>query len=184
GVGVLWARRELLEAMDPFLGGGDMIRLVRLEESTWNDVPYKFEAGTPNIADVIAFGAALDYLSAIGMAEVRAHELALTRYALRRLKHLEAVTVYGPSDPEQRGGVIAFNYGDIHPHDLGQILDGYGIAIRAGHHCAQPLMRRLGVVATARASFYIYNEEQEVDALVEGIASAAEFFGHVSRATV
>lgn len=184
GVGVLWARRELLDSMDPFLGGGEMIRLVKPEESTWNDPPYKFEAGTPNIADVIAFSPALDYLSTIGMQAVREHELALTRYALQRLQQLEDITIYGPRDPERRGGVIAFNYGDIHPHDLGQILDGYGIAVRAGHHCAQPLMRRLDVVATARASFYIYNDEREIDALVESIKSAAELFGHVSRATV
>jgi cysteine desulfurase/selenocysteine lyase len=184
GVGVLWARADILEAMDPFLGGGDMIRIVKLEESTWNDIPYKFEAGTPNIADVVAFGSAFDYLSALGMDAVREHEIALTRYALDRMSVLDDMTIYGPRDAEARGGVVAFNFGDIHPHDLGQVLDSYGIAVRAGHHCAQPLMRRYDVAATARASFYIYNEEREVDALIEGLHSAAEFFGHVSRAAV
>jgi cysteine desulfurase/selenocysteine lyase len=184
GVGVLWARREILEAMGPFLGGGDMIRLVKLEESTWNDVPYKFEAGTPNIADVVAFSAAIDYLNELGMANVREHELDLTRYALDCLRTLDGIRIFGPLDPERRGGVIAFNVGDIHPHDLGQILDSYGIAIRAGHHCAQPLMRRFDVAATARASFYVYNEKREIDALIEGLNAAAEFFGHVSRAAV
>ncbi len=177
GVGVLYGRYELLEAMEPFLTGGEMIRRVRLDGATWNDVPWKFEAGTPNIADVIAFGVALDYLSALGMENVRAHEEALTAYTLRRLRQLEDIIVYGPKDASQRGGVISFNYPGIHPHDVGTILDREGVAIRAGHHCAQPLMRRLGVTGTARASFYIYNTPDEVDALIEGVEKVRAFFG-------
>ena len=176
GVGVLYARGELLEAMDPFLGGGEMIRRVRLEESTWNDVPWKFEAGTPNIGDVCAFAAALDYLQGLGMANVRAHEVALARETMRRLSQIEGVTVYGPESAEARGGVVAFNLADVHPHDVGTVLDRHGVAIRAGHHCAQPLMTRLDVVATARASFYVYNTGDELDALVEGIEAAARLF--------
>jgi cysteine desulfurase / selenocysteine lyase len=177
GVGVLYGRYELLEAMEPFLTGGEMIRRVRLDGATWNDVPWKFEAGTPNIADVIAFGAALDYLSALGMENVRAHEEALAVYALRRLRQLEDIIVYGPKDASQRGGVISFNYPGIHPHDVGTILDREGVAIRAGHHCAQPLMRRLGVTGTVRASFYIYNTPEEADALIEGVEKVRAFFG-------
>jgi cysteine desulfurase/selenocysteine lyase len=176
GVGVLYARRELLESMDPFLGGGEMIRRVRLEESTWNDVPWKFEAGTPNIGDVCAFGATLDYLSELGMANVREHEVAITRTAMRRLSAIPDLTIYGPESVQARGGVVTFNVGDVHPHDLGTVLDSYGVAIRAGHHCAQPLMKRLGVVATARASFYVYNKDEELDTLVEGIEAAARLF--------
>ncbi len=176
GVGVLYARRELLEAIDPFLGGGEMIRRVRLEESTWNDVPWKFEAGTPNIGDVCAFGATIDYLQALGMENVREHEIELTRAAMRRLSRVPELTIYGPESVEARGGVVAFNVGDMHPHDLGTVLDSYGVAIRAGHHCAQPLMKRLDVVATARASFYIYNTIEELDTLVEGIEAAARLF--------
>jgi len=178
GVGVLYARYDLLEAMEPYQSGGEMIRRVRLEGATWNDVPWKFEAGTPNIADVIAFGAALDYLCALGMDYVRAHEQELTAYALGRLAQLEDIITYGPRDASQRGGVISFNYPDIHPHDVGTILDREGIAIRAGHHCAQPLMRRFDIAGTARASFYIYNTREEVDALVQGIEKARAFFSH------
>jgi cysteine desulfurase/selenocysteine lyase len=180
GVGVLYARYELLEAMEPYQGGGEMIRRVRLEGATWNDVPWKFEAGTPSIADVIAFSAALDYLSALGMGNVRAHEQAVTAYALGRLRQLEDIIIYGPQDISQRGGVVSFNYPDIHPHDVGTILDREGVAIRAGHHCAQPLMRRFDISGTARASFYIYNTLEEVDALVEGIEKARAFFGHAA----
>jgi cysteine desulfurase/selenocysteine lyase len=176
GVGVLYARRELLEEMDPFLGGGEMIRRVRQEESTWNDVPWKFEAGTPNIGDVCAFGATLDYLNGLGMEAVRAHEVEVTRDALRKLSQIPDVVVYGPESVEARGGVVAFNLGDIHAHDVGTVLDRHGVAIRAGHHCAQPLMKRLGVVATARASFYVYNTSEELDTLVEGIEAAARLF--------
>ena len=182
GVGVLWGRRELLQDMDPFLGGGEMISIVEREESTWAALPNKFEAGTPNIADVIAFGPALDYLTEIGMEAVRAHEVETIAYALDRLNAVEGLTVYGPPDPEQRGGVAAFNYLDIHAHDLSTILDGDGVAIRAGHHCAQPLMRRLGVPATARASFYLYNRPDEVDALIDALAGAASLFGHAPAA--
>ena len=178
GVGVLWGRRDLLQEMDPFLGGGEMISLVTREESTWAALPHKFEAGTPNIADVVAFGPALDYLSDLGMDAVRAHELETVAYALDRLQSIEGLTLYGPADPTQRGGVAAFNYLDIHPHDLSTILDGRGVAIRAGHHCAQPLMRRLGVPATARASFYLYNRVDEVDALVDSLREAAAVFGY------
>ena len=176
GVGVLYARRELLEAMDPFLGGGEMIKRVGLDESTWNDVPWKFEAGTPNIGDVCAFGAAIDYLQGLGMEQVRAHEVALTREALGRLSELPGLTFYGPESAEERGGVVAFNLEDVHPHDLGTVCDQHGVAIRAGHHCAQPLMRRLDCVATARASFYVYNTVEELDALVEGIQATARLF--------
>ena len=176
GVGVLYARRELLEEMDPFLGGGEMIRRVRLEESTWNDAPWKFEAGTPNIGDVCAFGAALDYLQALGMENVRAHEVVLAREAMRRLSQVPDITIYGPESAGARGGVVSFNLRDVHPHDVGTVLDRHGVAIRAGHHCAQPLMARLDVVATARASFYVYNTIDELDALVEGIQAAARLF--------
>ena len=166
--------------MDPFLGGGSMISRVTLEESTWADVPHKFEAGTPNIADVIALGAAIDYLEALGMDDVRAHEKEITGYALERLAQLPEVTIYGPMDVEERIGVVSFNYGDIHPHDLSQVLDQYGVAVRASHHCAQPLMRRLDCAATARASFYIYNTKAEVDALVSALQEAGRYFA-VSR---
>lgn len=180
GVGVLYARRSVLEKMVPFLGGGEMISKVTLEESTWNELPWKYEAGTPNIADVVAFGAAIDYLRGLGMESVRAHEIDLAGYALDVLGRMPEVVIYGPRDAASRGGVIAFNVGELHPHDVGTVLDSYGIAVRAGHHCAQPLMKRLGVVATARASFYIYNRRQEVDALAEGIREVVRFF---SRAT-
>jgi len=181
GVGVLYARRELLEEMDPFLGGGEMIRRVRLEESTWNDIPWKFEAGTPNIGDVCAFAAAIDYLQALGMESVRAHEVALTRAAMRRLASVPNVTVYGPESADARGGVVAFNLEGVHPHDLGTVLDRHGVAIRAGHHCAQPLMHRLDVVATGRASFYVYNTEEELDALIEGIEATERLFRAPAR---
>jgi cysteine desulfurase/selenocysteine lyase len=181
GVGVLYGRHELLEAMEPFLSGGEMIRRVRLDGATWNDVPWKFEAGTPNIADVIAFSAALDYLTALGMANVRAHEEELTAYALRRLREREELIIYGPLDVSRRSGVISFNCPDIHPHDVGTILDREGVAIRAGHHCAQPLMNRFGVAGTVRASFYIYNIPEEVDALVQGIEKVRAFFGDAGR---
>ena len=185
GVGVLWARPGLLETMEPFLGGGEMISVVRPDESSWADVPHKFEAGTPNIADVIAFGAAIDYLSALGMANVRAHERELTAYALDRLASLPQVRIFGPMDPDLRGGVVAFSVEDVHPHDVATIVDQFGVAIRAGHHCAQLLARRLGVPATNRASFYLYNESREVDVLVDALKEAIEVFGRGdSRAAV
>ena len=179
GVGVLYGKPEHLEAMDPVFGGGDMIREVWLDHSTWNEVPWKFEAGTPNIADVIAFGAAVDYLSALGMANVQQHEQSLTAYALKVLGAMEDLVIYGPRDAALRGGVVAFNVGGLHPHDLGQLLDAEGIAVRAGHHCCQPLMRTLGVAGTARASFYIYNHPDEVDALARALVNAKEVLNGV-----
>lgn len=176
GVGVLWGRRDLLDAMPPWQGGGDMILTVSLERSTWNEVPHKFEAGTPNIAGVIGFGAAIEYLQQLGMEAVRAHERALTAYALDRLVDVPGLTLYGPLDPDHRAGVVSFGIDGIHPHDIGQVLDSRGVAIRAGHHCAQPVMQRLGISATARASFYIYNTIEEVDALVAAVGEAARFF--------
>ncbi|CAN5783158.1 cysteine desulfurase SufS [soil metagenome] len=175
GVGVLWGKPDLLEEMDPFLGGGEMIREVYLDHSTWNELPYKFEAGTMNIAQVIGLGAAVDYLSELGMDQVREHERSLGEYAYRRLSELEDITLYGPK--KERMGLVSFSLPDVHPHDLSQFLDQEGIAIRSGHHCTQPLMRRLGTVATARASFYLYNTEQEVDALVDALIKTREFFG-------
>ena len=177
GVGVLWGRQQLLADLDPFLGGGEMISVVNREESSWAALPHKFEAGTPNIADVVAFGAALDYLSGLGMQTVRDHDHALTAYAMDRLSGIEGLEIYGPADAERRGAVVAFNYADIHSHDIATILDRGGVAVRAGHHCAQPLMRSLAVPATARASFYIYNEMFEIDALVDGLRDAGERFG-------
>ena len=176
GVGVLYGRPELLEEMEPFLGGGEMIRKVTYEGATWNDLPWKFEAGTPNIADVIAFGAAIDYLDHLGMENVREHEVEITDYALTRLSQLEGIVMYGPPDPRKRGGVVSFNFGDLHPHDIGTVLDHHGVAIRAGHHCTQPLMRTLGVSGTARASFYVYNTPEEVDVLVEALEATRDFF--------
>ena len=181
GVGVLYAREELLDAMDPFLGGGEMIADVQLTSATWNDIPWKFEAGTPNIADVIAFGEALAYLEAVGMRAVRAHEQELTGYAMARLREIDGLTLYGPPAVEDRGGVVAFNLAGLHPHDVGTVLDAEGVAIRAGHHCAKPLMRRLGVAATARASFYLYNTQEEIDQLVEALEVAKAFFNKPAR---
>jgi cysteine desulfurase/selenocysteine lyase len=171
---------ELLEAMDPFMGGGDMILTVTMEQSTWADVPSKFEAGTPNIGGVVGFGAALDYLSGIGMHNVRAHELEITEYALRRLADVPGVTIFGPERAEDRGGVVSFELEGIHPHDVGQVLDSHGVAIRVGHHCAQPVMAALNVPATARASFYIYNTPDEVDALASALESTNRMFGGTS----
>ena len=182
GIGVLYARESLLEEMAPFLTGGEMVKEVTLERASWNDLPMRFEAGTPNIADAIGFGAAIDYLSALGMDNVREHELSMTCYALERFKELEEVVVYGPTDLAQRGGVASFYASDIHPHDVGTILDQMGIAIRAGHHCAMPLMQRMQVPATGRASFYIYNTEEEIDLLIEGLNETLRFFGNAPRA--
>jgi cysteine desulfurase/selenocysteine lyase len=177
GVGALYARPEILSALEPVLGGGGMIDEVWLDHSTWAAVPERFEAGTPNIADVIAFGAAIDYLNELGMDNVRRHEMATTAYALDRLAAIPEVTLYGPRDVSVRGGVVSFNYGDIHPHDVSTVVDSVGVAIRAGHHCCQPLMQRLGVSATARASFYVYNDEADVDSLVRALARVKEIFG-------
>jgi len=179
GVGVLWGRPEILEGMDPFLGGGEMIREVHLDYSTWNDLPHKFEAGTMNIAQAIGLGAAVDYLGILGMENVREHERRLGEYAHQRLSEIEDIIIYGPE--KDRAGLVSFSLPDVHPHDVSQLLDEEGIAIRSGHHCCQPLMRRLGVAATARASFYLYNTEAEVDALVEALVRAREFFGAFAR---
>lgn len=176
GVGVLWARAGLLEEMLPFLGGGDMIATVREETSTWADVPHKFEAGTPNIADVIAFGAAVEYLEGLSMQAVRAHEVAITSYAMDALAKVPGLVMHGPRDPNDRGGVVSFEIEGVHPHDLATIADGHGVAIRAGHHCAQLLMRHLRVPATNRASFAIYNDNEDVDVLLEAIAHAQSVF--------
>ena len=184
GVGVLYAREELLESMEPFLGGGEMISDVQLTSSTWNEIPWKFEAGTPNIADVIAFGEALAYLERLGMEAVRAHEQELTAYALKRLSEIGGLTLYGPRlNASDRGGIVSFNLAGLHPHDVGTVLDAEGIAVRAGHHCAKPLMRRLGVVATARASFYLYNTREEIDRLVDAIQAVKAFFDRPAHAT-
>jgi len=176
GVGVLYAKKEFLEKMRPFMGGGDMIKEVFKFYTNYNEVPYKFEAGTPNIADVVGFGAAIDYLEKIGMEHVRKHEIDLTEYALKSILSMKYVTVYGPRDPNYRGGVISFNIADIHPHDLATIMNDHGIAIRSGHHCAQVLMQRLDVPATSRASFYIYNTKEEIDKFVNAIKEAGRIF--------
>jgi len=175
GVGMLWGRKELLDSMPPFMAGGGMIGVVRMESSTYADVPARFEAGTPAIAEAVGFGAAIDYLEAVGMDRLHQYELELAGYAMQRLRETSAVTVYGP-DMTHRTGVISFTVGDIHAHDLASILDSEGVAIRAGHHCNQPLMEQLGVSATARASFYLYNTPTEVDALVAAIEKAKKLF--------
>lgn len=177
GIGVLYGKRHLLEAMEPFLFGGEMIGEVQLEYATWKEIPWKFEAGTPNIAGAIALGVAVDYLTNLGMENVRAYEERLTAYAMEQLRTVEGLVMYGPS--EGRGGLVAFNLGEIHPHDVSTVLDQEGVAIRAGHHCAQPLHRWLDVAATARASFYIYNTEEDIDRLVAALKKTREFFGHV-----
>jgi cysteine desulfurase/selenocysteine lyase len=178
GIGALWARAELLEAMEPLEGGGEMIADVGLYESRWAPIPHKFEAGTPPVAQAVGFGAAIDYLSDLGMDAVRAHELDITRYALDRLAEIPDLTVYGPDDPTRRGGAVSFELADIHAHDLATILDEeYAVAVRAGHHCAKPLMRHLHVPATARASFYVYTVPSDIDALVAALLRAREVFG-------
>ncbi len=175
GIGVLYGKRALLEAMPPWMGGGDMISTVKLEGSTWNDLPYKFEAGTPAIAEVIGLGYAVDYLSELGMDKIHAHEQIITDYALERLAEVPGLTVYGP-EAAKKGGVAAFSFGDIHAHDVAQLLDAEGVAVRAGHHCAMPLHDYLKVNATARASFYLYNTLSEVDALIEALYKAKKTF--------
>ena len=176
GVGVLYVKRDVLEHMEPFLRGGEMVLEVSYEGATWNDLPMRFEAGTPNIADAIALGAAVDYLEELGMDNIRQHEIQLTAYALEAFRELEELDVFGPRDTEARGGIVSFHSSDVHPHDIGTVLDRQGIAIRTGHHCTMPLMRTLGVAATARASFYIYNTEEEVDLLVDGLKQALRYF--------
>lgn len=180
GIGVLWAREQLLEEMPPFLGGGEMIADVRLDGFSTTEIPWKFEAGTPPIAEAIGLHAAIDYLQGVGLEAVHAHESALTAYALGRLaeRHGDALTIFGPgADPLGRGGVVSFSLAGIHPHDVAQVLDERRICVRAGHHCAKPLMTCLGVAATTRASFYLYNEEDDVDELVEGLATVRALFG-------
>ena len=176
GSGGLWARAELLDAMPPFLGGGEMILEVWIDHATYNEIPYKFEAGTPNIAQSIGLGTAVDYLNELGMEDVHRHEVELVTYALGELRKIDGLRVFGPADPAKRGGVVSFWMDDLHPHDLATIVDTEGVAIRAGHHCAQPLMRVLGVPATSRASFYVYNTNEDVDALVAALGKARETF--------
>ncbi len=176
GVGVLWGRRTLLEAMPPFMTGGDMIRDVTLTRSTWNDLPWKFEAGTPAIAEGIGLGASVDYLTGLGMDKVRQHEIELTAYALEKMQDIPDLTIYGPLQAVDRGGIISFNLGEVHPHDLATLLDREAIAVRAGHHCCQPLIELLETSATTRASFYVYNTPQEVDRLVEALHKARKIF--------
>lgn len=175
GIGILYGKRELLEAMPPFMGGGDMIRRVRLESSLWNDLPWKFEAGTPSIAEGIGFGAAVDYLSGVGMDDIHAHEQFITGYALEALSEIEGLTLLGPP-AAQKGGVAAFTLFDIHPHDIAQILDEDGIAVRAGHHCAMPLHEKLALPASVRASFYLYTTTEEIDKLVAGLHRVKKVF--------
>ncbi len=177
GIGVLWGKPDLLEEMEPWEGGGEMIATVGLYESTWAPVPQKFEAGTPPIAEAVGLAAAVHYLEEIGMEAVRSHDLELTAYALDRLSEVPNLIQYGPTDVKVRGGVISFTLGDVHPHDIATILDSRGISVRAGHHCAKPLMADLGVAATARASFHVYNSREDVDALVAGLHEARSLFG-------
>jgi cysteine desulfurase/selenocysteine lyase len=176
GVGALWGRRELLEGMEPFNLGGHMIRKVQFEETTWGDLPHKFEAGTSPIAEAVGFGAAVDYLTNVGLDAIEQHEHDLVAYALERLADVPGIRLYGPA-PERRAGIVSFNMEGIHPHDVAQVLDWEGVAIRAGHHCCQPLMARLGVAATNRASFYLYTVREEIDRLVDGLLRARKVFG-------
>ncbi|KMY51709.1 cysteine desulfurase [Peribacillus loiseleuriae] len=179
GIGVLYGKKELLEKMEPVEFGGEMIDFVGLYESTWKELPWKFEGGTPIIAGAIGLGAAIDFLSEIGLDNIEAHEHHLAAYALERMAEIDGLTIYGPLDPMKRAGVITFNVADVHPHDLATVLDMDGIAIRAGHHCAQPLMKWLDVSATARASFYLYNTEEDIDKLVKGLVKTKEYFSNV-----
>jgi cysteine desulfurase / selenocysteine lyase len=176
GIGALWGRRELLEQMSPFQLGGEMIRSVKLDKTSWNELPYKFEAGTPAIAEAVGFGAAVDYLGEVGLGAIEQHEHELLAYALEKLGELDGVTCYGPP-PERRAGIVSFNVDGIHPHDVAQVLDWEGVAIRAGHHCTQPLMTRLGVAATSRASFYLYTIPDEIDRLVAGVERVQKVLG-------
>ena len=179
GIGGLIGPRRLFDAMPPYQMGGDMVEFVYDDRTTWNSLPHKFEAGTPNAADAVGLAAAAEYLDGIGMDEVLRHEQALVAEASERLLRIDGITVYGPA-PAERSGVVSFTLDDVHPHDLATILDGEGVCIRAGNHCAQPLMRRLDVSATARASFYVYNETSDIDALIDGVLKAKEIFGHAA----
>ncbi|EAC9534509.1 cysteine desulfurase [Listeria monocytogenes] len=177
GIGALYGKRELLDAMEPTEFGGEMIDFVELYDSTWKELPWKFEAGTPIIGGAIALGAAIDYLAEVGLANIHAHEQALASYAIEEMSKIEGITIYGPKDASKRCGLVTFNLEGTHPHDIATILDEDGIAIRAGHHCAQPLMKWLDVSSTARASFYIYNTKEEIDALIDGLKLTKEYFG-------
>ena len=181
GIGVLYVKPSVLETLEPFLRGGEMVREVWFDHATWNDIPNRFEAGTPDIADTIALGAAIDYLQALGMESVRKHEIESTAYALERFKEIEEMDILGPRDAESRGGLVAFALGDVHPHDVGTLLDSYGIAIRAGHHCVMPMHRKLELAASSRASFYVYNTHEDIDTLVLGLKKALDYFGDVDR---
>ncbi len=176
GIGVLWARKEILADMPPFMTGGDMIKRVTLGGSEWNDLPWKFEAGTPSIAEAIGLGYAVDYLKELGMESIRQHEIELIEYALERLNQVEGIRIYGPQTPSTRGGAIAFTLGDVHAHDVSAVLDGEGIAVRAGHHCAMPLHDKMGLQATTRASFYVYNTPEDIDRLAAGLEKVRKLF--------
>ncbi|MFE8702323.1 cysteine desulfurase [Cytobacillus sp. FJAT-54145] len=179
GIGVLYGKKKWLENMEPVEFGGEMIDFVGLQESTWKELPWKFEAGTPIIAGAIGLGAAIDFLQEIGLENIEAHEHKLAAYALQRMSEVEGMTIYGPKDPDKRAGLVTFNISDVHPHDVATVLDADGIAVRAGHHCAQPLMKWLKVSATARASFYLYNTEDDIDKLVAGLVKTKEYFSDV-----
>ena len=176
GVGVLWGRANLLAELPPFLFGGSMIESVTMTEATWAPAPRKFEPGVPNMAQIVGLGVALDYLTNIGMEKIHNHEIALTEYAISKLLEVEELQIIGPTDMKLRGGAVSFTLGAIHPHDLGQFLDNSGIAVRTGHHCAWPLTRKMGVAATTRASFYLYNALEDIDSLVEGVRDAQKYF--------
>ena len=177
GVGILWGRAELLEELPPFLTGGSMVSSVTMTDATWADIPQKFEAGVPNMAQAVGLAAALNYLTKIGMQAIHEHEISLTDYALKKMLEIPGIRIIGPNNNEQRGATISFTIKDIHPHDLGQFVDSQGIAVRTGHHCAWPLAKRMNVPATTRASFYLYNDESEVDALVSSVIAAQAYFG-------
>jgi len=175
---VLYGKKEILSKMEPFNFGGEMISEVRYDSAKWNDLPWKFEGGTPNIEAAYAFHPAIEYLDQLGMDNIRAHEMDITEYAISRLSELDHIRIFGPMNIEDRGGAVSFTDTDIHPHDLAQVLDQNGVATRAGHHCAQPLHRKFGVGSTTRASFYIYNTKEDVDALIDAIRGARRFFGY------
>jgi len=179
GIGVLYGKKELLDKMEPIEFGGEMIDFVGLYDSTWKELPWKFEGGTPIIAGAIGLGAAIDYLEEIGLENIERHEHELAEYAMERMSEIAGITIYGPQDPKKRAGIVTFNLEEVHPHDVATVLDMNGIAVRAGHHCAQPLMKWLDVSATARASFYIYNTVEDVDFLVDGLKAAKEYFSDV-----
>jgi cysteine desulfurase / selenocysteine lyase len=179
GIGILYGKKHLLENMEPVEFGGEMIDFVELYDSTWKELPWKFEGGTPTIAGAIGLGAAIDFLNEVGLDNIAEHEFKLSRYALEKLSTIEGISIYGPMDPAKRSGLVTFNITDVHPHDVATVLDAEGIAVRAGHHCAQPLMRWLKATATARASYYLYNTEEDIDRLVEGLVKTKEYFSDV-----